>query len=132
MERMVFMEKELLKKLNIIRKDLEIPMDDFIKIIALAKMHCKQSKLHISDEMLYEIVLDSLSSYDYKFENKVASYSPIEAIKLLIESERKERHISDDMLFDYIDDYLSMISSEKNSIKSNEENVVRSIRKLDY
>ncbi len=100
------MEKELIIELNEIRKELEIPMDDFIKIIALAVMHRNNSKAKISDEMLYEIIISALTSYDYEISPSDKEKTSYEAIKLLIANERKERHIPDAILFDLIEEYL--------------------------
>ena len=122
------MEKELLKELNEIRKELEIPMEDFIKIMALAKRHRDKSKIIISDEKLYEIVLETLSSYDYKFEKE--DYSPISSMRMLINQERDERHLPDNMLFDFIDDYLDILENKNPKEKSVEKSFERAIRTI--
>ncbi len=130
------MEKELLKELNKIRKELGIPEEDYLKIMALAKMHAKRSKVKISDEMVYEIVLEALSSYDYN-DNINEQYSPIEAkrlfdeIKPLIENETERRYISDKQLSYLIEDYLSAIDSKDNK-KNLEEVVMRATKSLDF
>ena len=59
------MEKDQIKELNEIRKYLEISQEDFIKIIALAKIKQKKSKTVIKDEMLYEIIYEALLNCDY-------------------------------------------------------------------
>ena len=59
------MEKQQIKELNEIREYLEISKENFIKILALAKMRQKRSNIHISDEMLYEIIVDALINNDY-------------------------------------------------------------------
>ena len=128
------MEKELLIKLNEVRKELEIPKDDFIKIIALANRRRSKSKLEISDEMLYEIILDSLASYDYdnKSNNNEEKKAAIEGIRLLINGERKERHLSDNMLFDFIEDYLNIIENREIKEKNSQEMVERSSKSLGF
>ncbi len=64
------MEKEQIKKLNEIRKYLEISKEDFIEILALAKMHQKNSRIFISDDMLYEIIEEALLNTDYEINEK--------------------------------------------------------------
>ena len=59
------MEKEYVIKLKHIKDYLGIKEEDFIKIIALAKMHSAKSKVHINDEMLYEIIVESLLNTDH-------------------------------------------------------------------
>ncbi len=59
------MEKEQIIELNEIRKYLEISKEDFIKIIALAKIRQKKSKIIIKDEMIYEIIYETLLNYDH-------------------------------------------------------------------
>jgi len=124
-------EKDLIINLNEIRKELEIPMDDFIRIIAIAIMHRRRSKIKISDEMLYEIIISSLSDYDYIDNNKFEKKSSIDAIRLLLSEERKERNLSDAKLFDFIEDELDEIEGKKEK-KNPDELVERAIKSLGY
>ena len=73
------MEKELIIKLMEIREELEIPQEDFIKIIALAKRHRDKSKIVISDEMLFNIISDALLGIDSEVVDNKGSvfYDPL-------------------------------------------------------
>ena len=125
------MEKELILELNEIRKELEIPEKDFVKIVSLATMRRKNSSIKISDEMLYEIILDAMSSYDYGIDNSEEDKkNSINAIRLLLEGERKDRRLSDNMLFDFIEEYLDIIENNERKIKNPEELVERSSKSL--
>ena len=124
------MERELLIILENTRRELGIPEEDYLKIMALAKMHAKRSKIKINDEMIYEIVLDAISSYDYSVdENDKKSY--IDAIRYLIHGEKNKRSISDEELFNTIENYLDLIEGKSNN-KSLEENVDRAMKSLGY
>ena len=59
------MNRELVLKLNEIREELEMPITDFIDILAKAEKRRDNSPLNITDEMLYEIILTTLQEYDY-------------------------------------------------------------------
>ena len=62
------MEKELLEKLNETRENLDIPKEDYKEIVLAAMRRRKNSTSHISDELLYEIILTALAEYDHNFD----------------------------------------------------------------
>ena len=107
------MEKELITELNEIRKELEIPMEDFIKIIALAKMHCNRSKIKISDEMLYEIIIGALTNYDYEdMDDKETLEQEMrvshDAAELLLVDSMEETSFSSQELKEIWDEYIEL------------------------
>ena len=63
------MNKELVLKLNEIREEIEMPITDFIDILAKAEKRRDDSPLNISDEMLYEVILTTLQDYDLEDED---------------------------------------------------------------
>lgn len=63
------MEKEKVYELNLIREYLEISKEDFIEILISAKARQMKSTIEISNEMLFEIIKDALSSYDDRLGN---------------------------------------------------------------
>ena len=79
------MEKEIIIKLNEIRKDLDISEDDFIDIMVEALNRRLKSSIVISDELLCEIIISALSEYDYQndYENVIINFRKDK--KMLIE-----------------------------------------------
>ena len=81
------MEKDYIKKLNDLRRDLEISKRDFIIVLSLAIYYQKRNEQYIKEEELYQIVEETLVNMDYENEfNDLNSISGIRNNKTIIES----------------------------------------------
>ena len=81
------MEKDYIKELNDLRKDLEISKRDFIIVLSLAIYYQKRNKQYIKEEELYQIVEETLVNMDYENESDdLYSISGIGNNKTIIES----------------------------------------------
>ena len=81
------MEKDYIKELNDLRKDLEISKRDFIIVLSLAIYYQKRNEQYIKEEELYQIVEETLVNMDYENEiNDLNSISGIRNNKTIIES----------------------------------------------
>ena len=104
------MEKELIIKLNNIRKELEIPEEDFIKIVSLAIKRRDNSKIYISDELLYEIIIEALTNYDYEdmddYDNrKIEAISNLNGMSILLKDQNTIKHITEKGLYELWDEF---------------------------
>lgn len=132
------MEKDLVLKLNEVRKELEINEKDFIKIVSLATIRRNKSNIVISDEMLYEIILGAMTSYDYEnttnLDNKIKAS---EALRILLDDKNKEDYFSSNEIKEMFKEYQEINSflqanntNSLNNRKSLEEIVDHSIKSL--
>ena len=132
------MEKDLVLKLNEVRKELEINEKDFIKIVSLATIRRNKSNIVISDEMLYEIILGAMTSYDYEnttnLDNKIKAS---EALRILLDDKNKEDYFSSNEIKEMFKEYQEINSflqanntDSLNNRKSLEEIVDHSIKSL--
>lgn len=65
------MDKELLKRLNEIRKELDISKEDFVNVLLKISNYQKECIMHISDEQLYLLIENILFNVDnIEVENK--------------------------------------------------------------
>ena len=81
------MEKDYIKELNDLRRDLEISKRDFIIVLSLAIYYQKRNEQYIKEEELYQIVEETLVNMDYENEiNDLNSISGIRNNKTIIES----------------------------------------------
>ena len=81
------MEKDYIKELNDIRKDLEISKRDFIIVLSLAIYYQKRNEQYIKEEELCQIVEETLVNMDYENEsNDLNSINGIRNNKTIIES----------------------------------------------
>ena len=65
------MDKELLKRLNEIRKELDISKEDFVNVLLKISNYQKECIMHISDEQLYLLIENILFTVDnIEVENK--------------------------------------------------------------
>lgn len=104
------MEKDLIIKLNNIRKELEIPEEDFIKIVSLAIKRRDNSKIYISDELLYEIIIEALTNYDYEdmddYDNrKIEAISNLNGMSILLKDQNTIKHITEKGLYELWDEF---------------------------
>ena len=65
------MNKEYFEELNEIRKNLEISKADFIIVLLLALKYKKENEGHIYEELIYEIVKETLCNIDYQNKDDV-------------------------------------------------------------
>ncbi len=72
------MDKEMLKELNDLRKELEISKEDFITILKIVFIYQKKYNNIINDEQLYQLVQEILVNMDINIED---SYIDEELIK---------------------------------------------------
>ncbi len=72
------MNKEMLKELNDLRKELEISKEDFITILKIVFIYQKKYNNIINDEQLYQLVQEILVNIDINIED---SYIDEELIK---------------------------------------------------
>lgn len=79
------MGKDDIKKLNELRQDLEIDERSFKILLALAVYYQKNSEQYISDEVLFQIIEETLVNIDYEEED----ISGIKTKKNLAESFEK-------------------------------------------
>ena len=104
------MERELIIRLNDIRKELEISEDDFIKIVSLAIKRRENSKIYISDELLYEIIIEALTNYDYEdmddYDNrKIEAISNLNGMSILLKDQNTIKHLTEKGLYELWDEF---------------------------
>ncbi len=131
------MEEEYLEKLEFIKNELEIPEDDFQRIIELAIKRKETSKVYISDATLFEIIVVALSNYDYEdIDRYTDTNTSKDGIMMLLTEARDE--FSDEERVNLFNDLQNIKETERyrseeglpSQRKSLEEIVERSAKSL--
>ena len=131
------MEEELMEQLRNIAGQLEIPEDDFDEIVRLAKIGQKASTIYISNEQLYQIILNALMNYDSeeidRIEDPECKYI---GLSMLLSDEDRKIIFSDEELKSLAQELqsISFLPPEEDTYPSKRKSLVqllnRSVRSL--
>ena len=100
------MNKEQIEELKQIRKDLEIPKDDFLKMSGLSLAYKEYTNPSMTEEDVFELIKESMNCYDIEINNnserppKTAEESFLTAIsKIAFEKVYMGRTEDDDLFY---------------------------------